>query len=56
MAGHAEGIAMTAPVLDTEKVGITRTLAEYLTGLEYEDIPADAVELLKIFTDRKSVV
>jgi 2-methylcitrate dehydratase PrpD len=50
MAGHAEGIAMTAPVLDTEKVGITRTLAEYLTGLEYEDIPADAVELLKIFT------
>ena len=41
---------MTAPVLDTEKVGITRTLAEYLTGLEYDDIPADAVELLKIFT------
>jgi 2-methylcitrate dehydratase PrpD len=36
--------------LDTEKVGITRTLAEYLTGLEYEDIPADAVGLLKIFT------
>src|ERR1700728_2866176 len=41
---------MTAPVLDTEKVGITRTLAEYLTNLEYSDIPADAADLLKIFT------
>ena len=41
---------MTAPVLDTEKVGITRTLAEYLTGLGYDDIPADAVETVKIFT------
>ena len=41
---------MTAPALETEKVGITRTLAEYLTGLQYDDIPADAAELLKIFT------
>jgi 2-methylcitrate dehydratase PrpD len=41
---------MSAPVLDTEKVGITRTLAEYLTGLGYDDLPADAVELVKIFT------
>jgi 2-methylcitrate dehydratase PrpD len=41
---------MAAPALDVEKTGITRILAEYLTGLEYDDIPADAAELLKIFT------
>jgi 2-methylcitrate dehydratase len=41
---------MAAPVLDTEKVGNTRALAEYLVGLKYEDLPGGAVELLKIFT------
>jgi 2-methylcitrate dehydratase len=41
---------MAAPVVDVEKVGNTEALAEYLVGLRYEDLPADAVELLKIFT------
>jgi len=41
---------MAAPVLDVDKVGNTRTLAQYLVDLRYEDLPHDAVELLKIFT------
>ena len=41
---------MAAPVLDAEEVGNTRALAEYLVGLKYEDLPGEAVELLKIFT------
>jgi 2-methylcitrate dehydratase PrpD len=41
---------MAAPVLDVDKVGNTRTLAQYLVDLRYEDLPSDAVELLKIFT------
>ncbi|MDX6428274.1 MAG: hypothetical protein QOE54_640, partial [Streptosporangiaceae bacterium] len=41
---------MAAPVVDVEKAGNTDALAEYLVGLRYEELPADAVELLKIFT------
>lgn len=41
---------MATTVLDVEKVGNTRALAEYLVGLDYEDLPAEAVDLLKIFT------
>ena len=44
---------MAAPVLDAEKAGKagnTRTLAEFMVGLTYDDIPADAVEQVKIFT------
>ena len=41
---------MAVPVLDAEKVGNTRTLAEFLVGLEYDDIPASVVEQAKIFT------
>ena len=39
---------MAAPTM--EKTGNTQALAEYLVGLCYEELPADAVELLKIFT------
>jgi 2-methylcitrate dehydratase PrpD len=39
---------MTAPVVD--KAGNTRVLAEYVAGLRYEDLPGEAVDLLKIFT------
>ena len=39
---------MAAPTM--EKTGKTQALAEYLVGLRYEELPADAVELLKIFT------
>jgi 2-methylcitrate dehydratase PrpD len=41
---------MAAPSMDAEKIGNTRVLAEYVAGLRYEDLPGDAVELLKIFT------
>ena len=41
---------MGAPVLDARKAGNTRTLAEFLVGLEYDDIPAGVVEQAKIFT------
>jgi 2-methylcitrate dehydratase PrpD len=41
---------MAAPIMDAEKIGNTRVLAEYVAGLRYEDLPGDAVELLKIFT------
>ncbi|HTK60851.1 MAG TPA: MmgE/PrpD family protein [Pseudonocardia sp.] len=46
---------MATPTLDTtktevEKHGITRTLSEYLVGLRYEDIPAEAVDLVKLFS------
>lgn len=41
---------MAAPVLDVEKVGNTRTLAEYLVGLRYGDLPPAAIEELKVFT------
>src|SRR5215469_13103858 len=41
---------MATTVLDVEKVGNTRALAEYLVGLHYDDLPVQAVELLKIFT------
>ncbi|HEY1970116.1 MAG TPA: hypothetical protein VGH89_19330, partial [Pseudonocardia sp.] len=46
---------MATPTLDTnaidvEKNGITRTLSEYLVGLRYEDIPAEAVDLVKLFS------
>jgi 2-methylcitrate dehydratase PrpD len=41
---------MVAPIMDAEKIGNTRVLAEYVAGLRYEDLPGDAVELLKIFT------
>jgi 2-methylcitrate dehydratase PrpD len=45
-----KGIAVVAPVLDAGKAGNTRTLAEFLIGLEYDDIPAGVVEQAKIFT------
>jgi len=41
---------VSAPVLDAGKAGNTRTLAEFLTGLTYDDIPAGVVEQAKIFT------
>jgi 2-methylcitrate dehydratase PrpD len=41
---------MAAPILDRGQVGNTRTLAEFLVGLRYEELPVQAVELLKIFT------
>jgi|GEM_PF-552506 len=41
---------MTAPVVDAKKHGNTRVLAEYLASLQYGDLPAEAVESLKIFT------
>ena len=41
---------MTAPVVDVDKAGNTRVLAEYVAGLRYEDLPGEAVDLLKIFT------
>lgn len=41
---------MTATVDAAQQAEITRTLAEYLVGLRFEDIPAEAVESLKIFT------
>jgi 2-methylcitrate dehydratase PrpD len=41
---------VAAPVLDAEKAGKTRILAEFLVGLEYDDIPAGVVEQAKIFT------
>ncbi|GAA0607857.1 MmgE/PrpD family protein [Sporichthya brevicatena] len=34
----------------TREGGITRTLSEHLVGLQFSDIPADAIESLKIFT------
>jgi 2-methylcitrate dehydratase PrpD len=46
-------IAVAAPVLDAgqaEKPGNTRTLAEFVVGLKYEDLPAAVVEQAKIFT------
>ena len=39
---------MGAPTM--AKTGNTQALAEYLVGLRYEELPVDAVELLKIFT------
>jgi 2-methylcitrate dehydratase PrpD len=39
---------MAAPTM--AKTGNTQVLAEYLVGLRYDELPADAVELLKIFT------
>jgi 2-methylcitrate dehydratase PrpD len=41
---------MATPVINRQQVGNTRTLAEYLVGLRYEDLPGHAVDLLKIFT------
>ena len=41
---------MTASTVDVDKAGNTRVLAEYLAGLRYEDLPGEAVDLLKIFT------
>lgn len=37
-------------VATDEPTEITRTLSEYLVGLEFSDLPADAVDSLKIFT------
>jgi 2-methylcitrate dehydratase PrpD len=41
---------MTAGDAVVEKGGITRTLSEYLVGMTFEDLPDQAVELVKIFT------
>lgn len=41
---------MSTATLNAQRVGNTRTLADYLMGLRYEDLPAHAVDLLKIFT------
>ena len=41
---------MTAPSVVVDKAGNTRVLAEYLARLRYEDLPGEAVDLLKIFT------
>src|SRR5262245_22341420 len=40
---------MSAVETDTQ-VEITRTLSEYLVGLRFSDVPAEAIESLKIFT------
>jgi 2-methylcitrate dehydratase PrpD len=41
---------MASPTMTRERLGNTRTLAEYLVGLRFEDLPPRSVELLKIFT------
>jgi 2-methylcitrate dehydratase PrpD len=41
---------MTASALEVGQDEITRTLSEYLVGLRYEDVPAEAVDLVKIFS------
>jgi 2-methylcitrate dehydratase PrpD len=41
---------MTAPTADVGESGNTRVLAEYLAGLQFKDLPGEAVDLLKIFT------
>jgi 2-methylcitrate dehydratase PrpD len=38
------------PVDESDRPGITSTLAEHLVALRYEDLPARAVDLVKIFT------
>ena len=40
---------MTAPTVDVGQSGHTRVLAEYLAGLQFEDLPGEAVDLIKIF-------
>ena len=41
---------MAAPVVDIEQTGITRTLAQYLVGLSYDELPQSVVDSMKIFT------
>jgi 2-methylcitrate dehydratase PrpD len=41
---------MATAVIEVQEGGITRALSDYLTGLTYSDLPAEAVELVKIFT------
>jgi 2-methylcitrate dehydratase PrpD len=41
---------MTVSATDAETTEITKSLSEYLVALEFGDIPADAVDSLKLFT------
>lgn len=41
---------MAAPAMAVEKGGVTRALTEYLVGLNFDDLPVAAVDIVKIFT------